>query len=283
MKNILRIPLLFGILLVPWTGLQAQWFTISEVAEKTWLMDDHRAANIYLVEGSDSALIIDTGIGLADLRSAAMKLTDKPLIVVNTHGHPDHVGANYQFEKVYLHQADFDATRSFMTAEAREGMGSMMAQGAIPSEEEIYKGKIHDPKLIPVSEGYIFDLGDRKIKVIETPGHTPGGICLLDMGNRFLFSGDNNNSLVWLFLEGCLPLSKYLTTLEKQMQMRSEFDTLFPGHGPGMDSDFIGDQIQCVRSILDGSCESKPYESFAGNGRVCTTGRATVAYNPENL
>lgn len=118
---------------------------------------------------------------------------------------------------------------------------------------------------------------------METPGHTPGSICLLDIDNELLFSGDNNNMLVWLFLGGCTPLHEYLETLEKQQRRLAEFETLFPGHGPPMAADFINDQVACVKAILDGTCESRPYESFAGNAMICTWGRASVAYNPDNL
>jgi hydroxyacylglutathione hydrolase len=279
--------LLTGILLFLTISLKAQtnnsWFTVNEVSEKVWVISDHNIDNIYLIEGTDSALLIDNGIGVADLVSTVKRLTDKPLIVVNTHGHPDHCGANYQFKRVYIHPADSNAARSLNNPETRENMASRMMGNASLSPEDVYTGEIFYTELVPLEEGQVFNLGDRFIKVWETPGHTPGEICLLDIGNKLLFSGDNNNSLVWLFLDGCTPLSEYLLTLEKQKERLAEFDTIFPGHGPQMTGDFILDQIACVRSILDGTCEVKDYESFAGNAKVCTYGRASVAFNPENL
>ena len=71
--------------------------------------------------------------------------------------------------------------------------------------------------------------------------------------------------------------------MEKQEKRLGEFDTLFPGHGPKIQADFILDQIACVKSILDGTCDPEPYESFAGNALICKFGRAMVAYNPDNL
>lgn len=259
------------------------WFTVKEVGKKVWQIDDHKAANIYVVEGTDSTLVIDTGIGAADLASAVRKLSSKPLIVVNTHGHPDHTGANYQFEKVYIHPADMDAARATNTPENREAMSKTMQQGQKPAENEIYKGEVYNTKLMPVHEGNVFRLGGRNVQVMETPGHTPGEICLLDIENKLLFTGDNNNTLVWLFLPTCKPLHEYLVSLEKQEKRISEFTTIFPGHGIPMSSDFIKDQISCVKGILDKSLEAKPYKSFAGESKVSTYGRASVAFNPENL
>ncbi len=283
MKKLIYRVLFTGILFTLATGLEAQWFTLTEVANKVWLIDDHHAANIYLVEGNDAALIIDTGLGVADLVSTVRELTDKPLYVVNTHGHPDHCGANYQFGEVYIHEADASAALAYLDPAVRERTDSIMLRGEKPSPEETYTGEAYETRMIPVSEGYIFNLGNRYIQVMETPGHTPGGICLLDKENRLLFSGDNNNILVWLFLPGCTPLSEYLVTLEKQEKKLGEFDTLFPGHGPKIEADFIQDQISCVKSILDGTCDPEPYESFAGDAMICKFGRAMVAYNPENL
>jgi len=260
----------------------SSWFTVREVAKDVWQVID-RGPNIYIIIGRDTALVVDTGNGIADLAGQIRKITGKPLIVLNTHGHGDHSGANYQFEKVYVHEADLEAAAGSGTAERAKSMLANMPAAEKPSEGERFKGKPFNTTLIPVTDGDLFNLGDRWIKVIGTPGHTPGSICLLDISNKLLFAGDTNNGLVWLWLPGCLPLSKYLATLEKQAGRMSEFTTIFPGHGDPMPAGFILDQIACVKSILDGTCQSKPYEHYEGNPRVCASGNAQVAFNPENL
>lgn len=259
------------------------WFSVNEAGPKVWVIGDHGADNIYLVEGADSAMLIDTGLGTADLSGFISRLTSRPLIVVNTHGHPDHSGSNYQFSKVYIHPADSAAARAFNRPEARAASAKSMLRENAPSQEETYKGKVYNTILKPVREGHLFRLGGRTLKVIEAPGHTPGEICLLDIENRLLFTGDNNNTLVWLFLQNCRPLHEYLTTLERQAGMMKEFTTIYPGHGTPLPADFINDQIECVKGILNNSLERKPYESFAGNAMISTYGRASVAFNPDNL
>jgi glyoxylase-like metal-dependent hydrolase (beta-lactamase superfamily II) len=259
------------------------WFTAKEISPKVWVISDHGADNMYLIEGNDSALLVDTGLGSADLASYVKKLTSRPLIIVITHGHPDHAGSNYQFSKVYIHPADSAAARQFNLTEARAASSKNMQQGNAPAEDELFKGKPFNTRMIPVFEGHLFRLGGRTLKVMEAPGHTPGEICLLDIENKLLFTGDNNNTLVWLFLQNCKPLHEYLATLEKQAGRLSEFTTIFPGHGEPIPSDFIKDQISCVKGIIDGSLERKPYKSFAGNAMVAVYGRASVAFNPDNL
>ncbi|MGB4293313.1 MAG: MBL fold metallo-hydrolase [Bacteroidales bacterium] len=259
------------------------WFSVKELGKGVWVIGDHGADNIYIIEGSDSALLVDTGLGVADLVSVVRKITTKPLIVVNTHGHPDHSGANYQFEKIFMHASDIEAAKQFNLPESRGRSAGAMTQGNTPADEEKYKDKPYDTKYIPVKEGYVFRLGGRRIQVMETPGHTPGSICFLDIENKLLFSGDNNNILVWLFLQNCTSLHRYLETLQKQQERMAEFTTLMPGHGTPIPSDFINDQVACVKSILDGTCQAKEYKSFAGNAMICSFGRASVAYRPDNL
>jgi len=268
---------------ITWGQGSGPWFTAKEVGLKIWQISDHGSDNIYLVEGKKKAMLIDNGLGSADLVSYIKTLSTKPLIVVITHGHPDHAGSDYQFEEVYIHPADAESAKAFNRPDTRAASAKTMQGANAPAENEIYKGQVYETKLLPVKEGQVFNIGGRKMEVMETPGHTPGGISVLDVKNKILFTGDNNNSLVWLFLLNCLPLNKYLVTLEKQKARISEFTTIMPGHGPAMSSDFINDQIECVKGILNGTLERKEYKSFAGNALISTYGKASVTFNPDNL
>ncbi len=249
-------------------------YTATKVADRVWAIVESAATpvNIYLVEGKDSALLIDTGYGYGDLKAYVKTLTKLPLIVVNTHGHGDHNGNNSQFSKIYAHSADFNMLNASYNKEKRK-------KAVAPGET------VTPPVLMPVKEGYIFNLGDRKLEVIEVPGHTRGSICLLDTKNRILFAGDNTNSLVWLFLKDCTPLEGYLKSLQKVAKRSNEFDTIMPGHNEPLPKAFINDQIICVKNILAGTCSPVPYNvgSFSAGAMLCAYNNAQVAYDPENL
>jgi hydroxyacylglutathione hydrolase len=274
------------VLLVSEQNAPASWFTSVSMTKNVIRISDHGADNMYLVIGTQQAMLIDNGLGSANIRDYVKTLTKLPVIVVITHGHPDHAGGNYQFKEVYIHPDDMaSATRYNSLPKKSGGIAGMMTGGDKVPDNDVFKDTLnHEPtRMIPLIDGQVFDLGGRKLEVIYTPGHTAGEICLLDKENRMLFTGDNDNSLVWLHILGTLPLEVYLQSLEKINARANEFDNLYPGHGDAVDKDFIAEQINCVKSILDGTCVSKDYDSFAGKGKLCTYKRASVAYNPDNL
>jgi hydroxyacylglutathione hydrolase len=261
------------------------WFTVKEIAQKVWRIDDHGGDNMYLVEGDQKALLIDTGTGVADLTTLIKSITNLPVIVVNTHGHPDHVGGNFQFTEVYAQPQDNELIVRFSSeVNHQNSVQSTLAKN--PEFKSVLLEKIDPyklPQLLPVKAGDLFDLGNRTIEVIEVPGHTRGSICLLDAAHKLLFAGDNNNSLVWLFLDGCLPLESYMNTLQALQQRDKDFEIILPGHGDPLDSAFLGEQIICAQHILTGSCTAEKYKTFVDYAMVCSYKRASIAFNPNNL
>ncbi len=263
----------------------ATWFKARPVADKVWVIDDHGADNIYLVEGEKQALLIDTGLGVGDLSAFVKTLTKLPIVVVNTHSHPDHAAGDGQFPSVHAHPLDFEAIRAVNTTESRQKTAQLMTSGAPPSGvlSAEQAAQLRPAELIPLKGGDVFDLGGRRLEVVEQPGHTPGEIVLIDAAHRLAFTGDNDNTLVWLFLPTCRPLEVYLESLKKLKQRDAEFDTVLPGHGAALPKTIVADQIACVESILGGTCTVEPYKSFAGDGSICKCKGAAVAFNPANL
>ncbi|MCC6397190.1 MAG: MBL fold metallo-hydrolase [Bacteroidetes bacterium] len=261
------------------------WFSVHKVADRVWRIDDHGGDNMYLVEGNDAALLIDAGTGVADLYACVRSLTALPVIVVNTHGHPDHCGGDFQFPEVYAHPAEFEAITAFCSAQVHRDAIERIQQESPELTALLFEppDSVAIPVLLPIREGFEFNLGGRRLEVIETPGHTRGSVCLLDSANGLLFTGDNNNTVAWLFLEECTPLEQYLQTLQRLKKRSGEFTVLLPGHGDPLDTGFIDEQIACAQSILSEACTGEPYKTFVDYARACTCKRSTIAFNPEKL
>lgn len=193
-----------------------------------------------LIIGTEKALLIDTGNGYADIHRAVRRITDLPLIVVNSHGHLDHACGNYFFDQeIYIHPDDMELCRKHNAREMRiysasqaEGMRknkSLDIPKDFDADRFISQGC---GKLVPVEEGHTFELGGRSLQVVSLPGHSKGSIGLLCPEERVLYTGDAINGSVYLFLEGSTSLSVYRETVKKAMKL--DFDNMIISHGFSM-------------------------------------------------
>lgn len=262
-----------------------QWFTPSEVADNVWMISDAMDNNAYLVIGGEKALLVDTGRGAGDLKAVVESFTNLPLTVVNTHAHGDHCMGNFQFEQVYLHPGDMDLWNKTMSKENLIKTAKWCRE-TTPEYSEFFFTDYADYKeteILPVREGHVFDLGGRQLEVIETPGHTPGCICLIDRENKLLFAGDNNCRHIWLFLDHSLPVETYLKSLKKLMTYSADFDRMLIGHNDPLDKTYLDEVLVCTNKILKGDGEFPPYSDFGEDVRECTYERATVAFRSDKL
>jgi hydroxyacylglutathione hydrolase len=219
--------------------------------------------NMYLVVGNEKALLIDTGNPGNITQDDVKALTSLPLLVVNTHAHPDHSGSNNAFGKVYIHEADQEAGKR-------------------------YSGD--NVELIPIKDGYVFDLGGKKLEVIEVRGHTPGSICLLDGQDKLLFGGDTANTETWAQISN-VPLETYKKNLELlQSKYKGQYDRLLPGHNDTLPVTYIDELIACADEILSGKAEQPaqtPQQPARGGmtagSLIHQYKSAKIRYNPNNL
>lgn len=195
---------------------------------------------IELFIGTDRALLFDTGNGFGDIHAAVRKLTDKPLIIVNSHGHGDHTGGNAQFaEECLLLPEDFKLCQKHCSkAMRREAMQRAehsfdFRTGRISDilpedfDESAYLSQ-GTGKIAPLSKDQVFDLGNFVLRVVWMPGHTKGCIGLLDEKRKVLYAGDSLSSFIWLFLDEAAPLSDYRAMLARSEKL--PFDHFYSAH-----------------------------------------------------
>lgn len=185
-----------------------------QLAEHIWLLDEKGETSGYVVTGTEKALVIDTMNGTEDVKAVVRTITDLPLMLVNTHSHPDHIGGNHFFESCYMHPDDVEFVKMF-------------------TAPEIYASF---PEINPIKEGDIIDLGGLHVEIYDLPGHTPGSICLLLVEDRVLFTGDAINRHLWMQLDGCIPLSEYIVKLERLDALKERADRILHGHTRKFDS-----------------------------------------------
>ena len=187
-------------------------------------------SNIWLVTGSEN-ILIDTGTGETSGGTdyaALVSWTIDPHLegrglsaIVLTHCHIDHVGGAAGLKEhygcpVYIGAKDYDAVS------AGDSMYTVSGMFRIP---------FCPLDCIPVDEGHVFDIGDHRLRVIDTPGHTAGGICLFDEVTGALFSGDT------LFANGIgrtdLPGGSLQELVQSLVKLSNvNITAVYPGHGP---------------------------------------------------
>lgn len=230
------------------------WFTIDKVNESTYIISEYRhpeETHCYLLCGSEKALLIDTGLGISNIYDEVIKLTDKPIMVVATHVHWDHIGGHKYFSEFFAHKEE----QSWLCGEfplPRALIQKMLVNdcdllsGYNLEEYELFQG-------IPgrlLDDGDIIELGDRSITVIHTPGHSPGHMCFWDEANRFMFTGD-------LIYKGVLYANYPSTDPQAYLQsvnkvLAYEPTRIFPGHHfLDISAAFI-EQVEIALQKLDG-------------------------------
>ncbi|MDR1252458.1 MAG: MBL fold metallo-hydrolase [Treponema sp.] len=254
-------------------------YKISKIDSRTWIIEEKAPmipllapCCIYLLEGNETALLIDTGMGMGDLRDLVSRLTKKPVSVVNTHGHVDHVGRNYQFDTVSIHKDDREVVelhrdRSYLIKKLRGAVPGIVAFFLIPLLKNILDRPMRD-NYHYIGDGCVFDLGGRKIEVIHTPGHTPGSICLLEEAAGILYSGDMVCGRILLNQEFSLGPEVFLTSMERLLRMKDRFTAIYPGHPRSpVEPDYIEKLRVCADGVLDGSLPVKGI-SFGGDSSL---------------
>lgn len=259
------------------------WFHVEKVSDRLFAISEPRHYEhtvIYLLIGETSAVLIDTGCGIGDLRRVVKQLTTLPVLVINTHSHLDHVGGNRQFSDIAM----FDHPRARHIASMGAFLETVTWELTRPDlvTSPWPENFDHDQAAIApfgvsrwLEHGELISLGEIELTILHTPGEAPDHICLLDRSHRTLFSGDILlGGPVWAHLEG-----GDVAQLEKSYQLLMRyfgaFDILMPSHnGHSQDKQLLPTALAGARDILRGHSEpdtgvdpwGRPYDRYDFDG-----------------
>lgn len=180
----------------------AEWFTIEAIDSSTYAISEYKhweETHSYLLIGEKSALLIDTGLGVADIKKVVDSLTSLPVLVVTTHIHWDHIGGHSLFNNIAVYESEKDwlaGNFPIPLAIVKENLTREPCN--FPKEFSIENYHIYqgEPTQI-LHDGETLDLGNRQVKVIHTAGHSPGHCCFYEPRRKYLYTGD-------LIYKGCL-------------------------------------------------------------------------------
>ncbi|MGL5164628.1 MAG: MBL fold metallo-hydrolase [Afipia sp.] len=184
----------------------------------------NRAANAYLVRGSKRTIMIDVGLSsnyqhlLECLQHLGVKLSDIDMVVLS-HEHLDHIGAAYHFTGKTIIAAHRLAANKIMLRDDFSMLRKMFNEPDVPIDIDIW-----------LEEGNLIDLGNFRLTVMYTPGHTSACISLFDQDKGLLFAADTlmpGGVMGGVFGSGSI--SDYIQSLERLQGLNSKI--LLSGHG----------------------------------------------------
>ncbi len=234
-----------------------EWFTILEPEPDIFIIEEpHHVERVksHLVVGEHQAMLIDTGMGVANIRDLVESLTSKPVTVVNSHAHWDHVGGNHLFEEIRIHPAEAgDLPKGYPNARMRGWFEPASLTGPLPP------GVDRETLEIPPSqatgllhEGQVLDLGNRALEILHCPGHSPGGIVLLDRANGILLSTDVAYA-GYLYAYAGDWLETYHASLVRLADLGPELRAVYPSHNAhSISPALLPRMADLVARVIDG-------------------------------
>jgi glyoxylase-like metal-dependent hydrolase (beta-lactamase superfamily II) len=222
--------------------MMPDWFSKSIVDEKTTMLTEpfvhkYLRANFWHLRGRDVDLLVDTGMGICPLAPEIVTTPGKPLLVVATHIHLDHVGSLHEFalragpsmSAGQFESMDEAATYASVFRELEDAVSKLPAPGWKAADYRIPPA----PLTRTLDEGDVVDLGDRQFRVLHLPGHSPDSIALFDETDGLFFAGD---AIYDDRLIDDLPDSDkttYISTMQRLLDLPIRIG--HGGHGPSFD------------------------------------------------
>lgn len=222
--------------------VRSQWFEVYLVRPGVYAISEPRQFEeviSYLVVGSKYALLWDSGMGISRILPVVEYLTERPVIVLNSHTHADHIGGNFEFKEVWALQTEFTQqnTKGYSDPDMKNWVSPDRICGDLPSDFMPATYAIRPFRTSRyVKDGEIIDLGERKLEVLHTPGHTPDSLCLLDRENRLLFTGDTFYAGPLYLYSPEADFDAFVKTINRLAGLRNSVDVLLTGHNEPISS-----------------------------------------------
>lgn len=281
------------------------YFTPKKINDHITMIESATGEDLYLVEGQNKAVLIDTSEGISPLKPLIDKLTDKPYFIILTHGHIDHAMGASEFSKsgipVYMNLADRVVYDSMSDAPQRKdyAKSSIHEPDSLDNYELVEAPSEHaDDEFNELVDGQVFDLGNIHIKALHFPGHTPGMTALLFVEDRILLTGDGANRSTFMFDKYSPSIHSYKASLKHLAEeTKGQYDNVFISHGEHQVSpNLLNNMIELCDDIIAKNTDNIPFEFMGQKAFIAKKmdftksnlpredgGDGNIFYNPENI
>lgn len=267
----------------------SDWFQVVEAAKGVYAFIEpyqFQEAVSYLILGKHRALMFDTGTGMVPLRPLVEKLTQLPVTVINSHTHYDHVGGNWEFDRVLA--IDSPYTRANTAGFPHDALATEVAPDAfckgapVGLDTAVFRTRAWKASG-SIGDGDTIDLGGRRIEVLQVPGHTPDAIALIDRANGLLWTGDSwYEGTLWLYVPET-DLDAYERSIARLAALAPGLKQVLPAHNTASaDPARLDGVLDAVRKMREGTESPARQESggrlvFEIDGVSILTAKALLA------
>lgn len=266
-------------------GLVQDWFRVSEPEPGVFVIEeplhDEQVAS-YLILGAERALLIDAGMGVADIRAVVEDLTSLPVTLLVSHAHFDHVGDAARFAgdaPILVHPLEADRLRAGTPSDRmRRFFAPGRLLGPLPGGFDLDTAEIAgaEPSGF-VRDGDRIDLGGRVLDVIHAPGHEEGLLALLDRANRLLFSTDVVYAGMIYAHMARSDLSAYRDTMTRLAALAPDIDAVYGSHG---ERPISPDLLPRLGAAFDAILGGRPPDETGGGADIHRIDGLTVLVAP---
>ncbi len=280
-------------------------YPIYPIGPGLWEINEFDGASIFLVQGRERALLIDTGIGIGDLRAFAEERITTPYEVFLTHNHRDHVGGAPLFDRVWMSREDqaigpMLRPRTSMESRlqfARNTRKTHPDRNYPWTEADLPLFRPEDePEMLTLRDGQVFDLGGRKLTAHLVPGHSVGSMVLIDDLTHTLFAGDAVNCNIGMGIapaggiEPVVTVREGLEALRRLGKMDFDHSRIFNGHsdyrpaGQPLEPWVFPEAIAALEDVMGGAVtETVMSPTLHTDIDVYLRGGIRIRFNRNNL
>lgn len=248
-------------------------YPYKKISDGVYEISEFGAVSMYLIEGQEKALLVDTGVGVGNLREFVQTLTDKLLEVFITHNHRDHIGNAGLFDHIYISDVDRQIGPLIYPVPVRmqfaNNMARMMPEQRLWTEADLPSFTQEDiPTVTPMQDGDFIDLGGRKLQGFLCPGHSPGSMVLIDDQEGLMFCGDICNFNVGLGVRSIpnvihASMEDTLEAMRRIWAVDFDHNRIHNGHahpqlrplGTAIPKEVYVQLMELMEQILAGACE----------------------------
>jgi glyoxylase-like metal-dependent hydrolase (beta-lactamase superfamily II) len=241
------------------------WYAVEAIDADTFAINEPKSSQYntsYLIIGNQRALMLDAGsgerpAGSRSMREVAEQYTDKPITLLLSHFHYDHIHDAAAFDRVTL------IDRPEIRADINDGVYTIESGESLNAERR----PLNVAAII--ADGDVIDLGDRNIDVLNLPGHTTESVVLLDKNRNQAFTGD----FVYRHLGGIIAfapgsdLVAYKANSTRLLQLTNSDTQFFGAHGiPRFGRDWLMLLDRTLDKMVKGEAEYRYVTHYLAPG-----------------